>query len=89
MVCYFPLPSVTTSNCCFRDALLLEAGVLAVLAAPWWSKGSKSSSPTDSVTLFLVRWLFFRLMFSSGVVKLTSGCPTWWGLSGKSLYILF
>jgi len=25
--------------------------------------------------------LLFRLMFASGVVKLTSMCPTWWGLT--------
>ena len=31
--------------------------------------------------MYLVRWLLFRMMFASGVVKLTSGCPTWWGLT--------
>lgn len=39
--------------------------------------------PHDSVTFWLVRWLLFRLMFASGVVKLTSRCPTWWGLTGE------
>jgi hypothetical protein len=34
----------------------------------------------------LVRWLLFRMMFASGVVKLTSGCPTWWGLSALPLH---
>ena len=29
----------------------------------------------------LVRWLLFRMMFASGAVKLTSGCPAWWGLT--------
>ena len=29
----------------------------------------------------LVRWLLFRMMFASGCVKLTSGCPAWWGLT--------
>ena len=37
----------------------------------------------DTIGLWLVKWLTFRLMFASGVVKLTSGCPTWWGLTGK------
>ena len=26
------------------------------------------------------------MMFASGVVKLTSGCPTWWGLSALPLH---
>ena len=33
------------------------------------------------VVLFLLRWLLFRLMFSSGWVKLASGDPTWRNLS--------
>ena len=35
----------------------------------------------DGLTLWLARWLLFRLMFASGVVKLQSQCPTWWGLT--------
>lgn len=46
----------------------------------WRSTGWRAH---DSVTLWLVRWLLFRLMFASGVVKLTSRCPTWWGLTGE------
>lgn len=38
------------------------------------------------VALFMVRWLLFRLMFLSGIVKLTSGCPTWWGLTALSVH---
>jgi len=47
------------------DALLLEAGFLAILLG---------SSP---VVVWLYRWLLFRLMFLSGVVKLASGDPSW------------
>jgi hypothetical protein len=47
------------------DALLLEAGFLAILLG---------SSP---IILWLYRWLLFRLMFLSGVVKLASGDPSW------------
>ncbi len=32
----------------------------------------RRTSPWDRVTLFLVRWLLFRMMFSSGAVKLLS-----------------
>ena len=46
------------------DALLLEAGFLALFAgAPW--------------LVWTYRLLLFRLMFESGLVKLTSGDPNW------------
>jgi len=51
------------------DALLLEAGFLAILLG--WSP----------VILLLLRWLLFRLMFMSGAVKLFSGDPNWRNLS--------
>lgn len=65
------------------DSLLLEAGLLAVFAAPFnlvfWKKPTPQAH--DGIPLWLLRWLLFRLMFASGVVKLTSQCPTWWGLT--------
>ena len=63
------------------DILLLEAGLLAVLAAPGRCGRQQSSGSQDPVTMFLIRWLLFRMMFASGVVKLTSGCEAWWGLA--------
>jgi uncharacterized membrane protein YphA (DoxX/SURF4 family) len=46
------------------DALLLEAGFLALFAGiPW--------------LVWAYRFLLFRLMFESGLVKLTSGDPNW------------
>ncbi|XP_074997112.1 lipase maturation factor 2 isoform X1 [Calonectris borealis] len=70
------------------DSLLLEAGFLAVLVAPlrllkWRSTAWRAH---DGVTFWLVRWLLFRLMFASGVVKLTSRCPTWWGLTALTYH---
>ncbi|XP_068257771.1 lipase maturation factor 2 [Nyctibius grandis] len=70
------------------DSLLLEAGFLAVLVAPlrplaWRSPAWRAH---DGVTFWLVRWLLFRLMFASGVVKLTSRCPTWWGLTALTYH---
>ena len=60
------------------DSLLLEAGLLAILLAPWsrWLKSARDEPWPFAV--WLVRWLVFRLMFLSGVVKLASGDPTWW-----------
>jgi hypothetical protein len=59
------------------DTLLLEAGLLGILFAPgslWlgWARREPSL-----VVVWLIRWLVFRLMFESAVVKLTSGDPTW------------
>ena len=75
-----------------RDILLLEAGFLTILVAPFNIQlPRKFRMPIyhehDTIVLWLVKWLLFRLMFASGVVKLTSGCPTWWGLTGKLLII--
>jgi len=63
------------------DILILETGFLAIVCAPLWPNSHNKSLPWDKVTLYMVRWLLFRMMFASGVVKLTSGCPTWWGLT--------
>src|SRR3989454_3782265 len=36
--------------------------------------------------MVLLRWLLFRLMFSSGVVKLSSGDPTWRDLTALTYH---
>ena len=56
------------------DVLLIEAGFLAIFA---------DDSP---VRVWLFRWLVFRLMFFSGVVKLTSGDPTWHNLTAMHFH---
>ena len=58
------------------DALLLEAGLLAVLYAPRGWLPSRGVAPSP-VAVFLMRWLLFRLMWLSGIVKLASGDPAW------------
>ncbi|KPP65388.1 lipase maturation factor 2-like [Scleropages formosus] len=69
------------------DNLLLETGFLTILIAPLnlfrWKSSFKYH---DNITFWLVRWLLFRLMFASGVVKLTSRCPTWWGLTALTYH---
>jgi uncharacterized membrane protein YphA (DoxX/SURF4 family) len=59
------------------DILLLETGFLAIFFAPWQLRGSSIRREPSRAILWLLRILLFRLMFSSGVVKLTSGDPTW------------
>jgi hypothetical protein len=71
------------------DALLLEAGFLAMLLAPLKMRPRPSSEPAPSgVVLFLLRWLLFRLMFLSGLVKLTYGDESWRDLSVLTFHYL-
>nr|XP_014336168.1 PREDICTED: lipase maturation factor 2 isoform X2 [Bos mutus] len=77
------------------DSLLLETGFLAVLVAPLGLPPNHKQapqgrpggvSPHEGLPFWLVRWLLFRLMFASGVVKLTSRCPAWWGLTALTYH---
>lgn len=56
------------------DYLLLEAGFLAIFLTP------------DPLRVLLLQWLLFRLMFESGVVKLTSHDPTWRNLTALTYH---
>jgi predicted DCC family thiol-disulfide oxidoreductase YuxK len=67
------------------DVLLLEAGFLSIFFAPWSFRSKKSGEPSHAV-LWLLRWLLFRLMFSSGMVKLLSGDPTWHDLTALTYH---
>uniref|UniRef100_A1L504-2 Isoform 2 of Lipase maturation factor 2 n=1 Tax=Bos taurus TaxID=9913 RepID=A1L504-2 len=77
------------------DSLLLETGFLAMLVAPLGLPPNHKQapqgrpggvSPHEGLPFWLVRWLLFRLMFASGVVKLTSRCPAWWGLTALTYH---
>jgi predicted DCC family thiol-disulfide oxidoreductase YuxK len=59
------------------DTFLLEAGFLALLL---------SFAPAPGI--WLLRWLLFRFMFMSGVVKLLSSDANWWNLSALSYHFL-
>jgi predicted DCC family thiol-disulfide oxidoreductase YuxK len=59
------------------DTFLLETTIVALLM---------SFAPTTGV--WLARWLLFRFMFMSGVVKLISGDPNWWNLSALGYHFL-
>lgn len=62
------------------DALLLEVGFLAIFLGPLPFGRLRLVDP-PVVVVWLFRWLLFRLMFSSGIIKLASGDPTWADLS--------
>ena len=59
------------------DTFLLEGGFLALIL---------SFSKTPGI--WLLRWLLFRFMFMSGVVKLASGDPNWWNLTALSYHFV-
>ena len=60
------------------DTLLLETGLLAVLYAPRGLHPTLTTEPpTPVLARWLIWWLLFRLMFLSGVTKITSGDPSW------------
>jgi hypothetical protein len=60
------------------DSLLLEAGFLAIFFAAFQllPNFGREGEPRK-IIIWLYRWLLFRLMFMSGVVKLASGDATW------------
>jgi predicted DCC family thiol-disulfide oxidoreductase YuxK len=69
------------------DTLLLETALLAAIYLPWrlrpkWNEISRLST----LGRWLLWWLTFRLMFESGVVKLSSGDPTWRDLTALTYH---
>jgi predicted DCC family thiol-disulfide oxidoreductase YuxK len=69
------------------DSLLLETGFFAIFLAPWrawsWRNIAVRASP---VARWLLLWLLFRLMFESGVVKLSSGDSSWRDLTALTCH---
>jgi hypothetical protein len=66
------------------DILLVETGFLALLLAPW--AHLRPRRPADeprppTAVIWILRLLLFKLMFSSGLTKLTWGDPAWHDLS--------
>ena len=60
------------------DGMLLEAGLISCFFAPkgvWPKLGI--ADPPSRMSLFMLRWEWFRIYFESGVVKLLSGDPHW------------
>ncbi len=79
------------------DVLLLETGFLSIFLAPWrlWPReliclpGSPppaTAAPVSRAGLFLLKFLLFKLMLMSGMVKLTSGDDCWWNLTALNYH---
>jgi uncharacterized membrane protein YphA (DoxX/SURF4 family) len=59
------------------DVLLLESALVSLPLAPGHLWPSRVASEPRRGAVLLVRFLLFRLMVLSGLVKLVSGDPTW------------
>ncbi|HTL11043.1 MAG TPA: lipase maturation factor family protein, partial [Bdellovibrionota bacterium] len=69
------------------ESLLLETGWIVLFAAPWRRAPGPTVRPeAPREALFALRFLLFRLMFASGVVKIASGDPTWRDLTALSYH---
>ena len=77
-VCYLSLCGAGQIFFNFQwDALLLEATLLSIFLAPWSLLPLWQRFEPPRLARLLLWWLLFRLMFLSGMVKVTSGDPTW------------
>ncbi|MCB9663445.1 MAG: lipase maturation factor family protein [Alphaproteobacteria bacterium] len=67
------------------DVLLIEVSFAAMLVAPWgWREGRAA----PEAGWWLLRWILFRLVFFGGLVKLTSGDPTWRDFSALTYHYM-
>jgi hypothetical protein len=62
------------------DILLLETGFITIFLS--------IQTPAPLILIYLVWVLLFRFMFSSGIVKLLSGCPEWRSLKAMDYHYL-
>ncbi|MGE3511522.1 MAG: lipase maturation factor family protein [Vicinamibacterales bacterium] len=84
---YLSLATVTGDFLAFQwDSLLLESGLLAIAFVPWKTVERPGQDAPAPLARALLWWLLFRLMFASGVVKLTSGDPMWRALTAMSVH---
>ena len=87
-LCYLSLTVAGQAFLAFQwDALLLEAGFLAIFLSPLqWHCFGRAGPRTSRVIIWLYRWLLFRVMFLAGLVKLLGGDPTWMNLRALSYH---
>ena len=85
-LCYMSLQHVGQTWLSFQwDILLLEAGFLAIFSSPtvpqWIMDGGLARARANVPVLWCFRFLAWKLMFLSGLVKLQARCPTWENLT--------
>lgn len=86
-ICYLSLTIAGQAFFSFQwDILLLEAGFLSMLWAPLTLRPRWVWADPSRMVVWLLRVLLFRLMFSSGLVKLVSGDTTWRELTALTFH---
>src|SRR5215469_10164471 len=69
------------------DGMLLEAGFISIFFAPRGLRpGLGAAHAPSRLSLFLLRWEWFRIYFESGVVKIASGDSSWRHLTAMDDY---
>jgi lipase maturation factor 1 len=69
------------------DGMLLEAGFIAFFFAPRGIRpGLGAADPPSRLSLFMLRWEWFRIYFESGLVKLMSGDVHWRNFTAMDEY---
>jgi len=71
------------------DDMLLECGFLTLFMVPWALVDpviEKKRASHHPGALFLLRWMLFRVMFCSGLVKILGGCSLWLDFSALGYY---
>ncbi|MEY2879446.1 MAG: hypothetical protein RLZZ15_1826 [Verrucomicrobiota bacterium] len=86
VACWLALLSFVTSWQIFSatqvDQLALETALLAIPFAPaGFRPGLGAPSPPRPLAILALRWLLFRVMFESGLIKLLAGDPRWGNLT--------
>ena len=69
------------------DGMLMEAGFISFFFAPRGLRpGLGADDPPSRISLFMLRWEWFRIYFESGLVKILSGDPTWRNFTAMDNY---
>jgi hypothetical protein len=85
--CYLSLVSAGQAFFDFQwDLLLLESTLVAIFLVPWTLGRTRRPHDPPRLARYLIWWLLFRLMFLSGVVKLTSGDIAWRHLTALTFH---
>lgn len=81
---YLSLSQVGQAFLSFQwDTLLVETLFASLFVARWQTRSDRAPS---RVGVWILRWTLFKLMLASGLVKLTSGDPTWWDGSAMAYH---
>ena len=88
LVCFLSFVAAAQDFSGFQsDGMLLEAGFISLFFAPAGLRPRLGAAHAPSrLSLFLLRWEWFRIYFESGIVKLTSGDYSWRHLTAMDDY---